>query len=110
MQSIRTITLVFTFLLGAILFSACIVVDSEPDNAIITCDSFDDYLYQCYPTCAATWDCVYYYDTLDRSTQSLLDDCADCLYSNRFSCSDCVVGSESCYYLLEYYLGVECVW
>lgn len=90
---------------------ACTVrVDRFTDDAAITCDAFDSYLFDCYPSCAVTWDCEYFYDILDFDTQLLLDDCADCLVSVSFSCSDCSAGGASCHALLSSYLGISCTW
>jgi hypothetical protein len=87
--------------------SGCVVV---ADDATVTCDSFDAYLASCYPSCAADWDCVYYYDGLDKYTQDLLDQCSDCLYDNSYSCADCTVGGSYCMDLLASYVGMECVY
>ena len=95
---------------AAMLATGCIFLDGGgSDNASLTCNGFDSYLADCYPSCAATWDCEYYYDDLDFDTQAWLDDCSDCLaYSG--TCADCSAGGYSCYQLLTDYLGISCDW
>ena len=79
------------------------------DDASITCNRFDRFLENCYYDCWTDWYCVDYYDSLDFDTQLWLDECADCLYSSRISCSySCFAGGYNCEVLLADYLGLTC--
>ena len=85
-------------------------------DAEVTCGLLDDYLADCDPACANSWDCEYAYDSRPLRVALLLDDCADCLAENqRWGwCSDCWVRdgrySWSCADLLADELGVTCTW
>lgn len=120
MTYFRQIAIIGTMALASLGVSGCLLFEVEVDDtpvthivtedACVTCDRFDDYLASCDPTCAADWDCTYYYDGLDYDTQILLDDCADCLFAERGVCNDCVVGAAYCTDLLTTYLGITCSW
>lgn len=109
MKRILMVLMAGALALGVTGASGCVT----DDDANITCDDFDYYLSQCYPTCGATWDCEYYYDGLDLATQLDLDWCSSCLADEADwgTCGDCLLdGVDSCHYLMEYYVGVSCVW
>lgn len=107
MDQLRNIAIAIVITAASLGTTGCIVV---ADDAMATCDRFDSYLATCYPSCAADWDCVYYYDGLDAYTQDLLDQCSDCLYENSYSCADCISGGSYCMDLLSSYLGMACVY
>ena len=121
MNHLRNIVILGTLAFASLGISGCLLFEVEvedippvtytvEDDACITCDRFDDYLASCDPSCAADWDCVWYYDRLDYDTQLLLDDCADCLAAESWSCNDCIVGAAYCTDLLTTYLGMNCAW
>ena len=95
--------------LGALNATGCVTSDS-----VATCQDLDDYLAYCDPSCVASWDCEYYYDSLTLDEQYLMDDCAACLADNSDQCLDCTAtddyGTYSCYDLLTDYLGISCTW
>ena len=103
-------TFIISLVILVMLCSSGCLVYTESENATVTCYRFDRFLGRCYPTCAAEWDCEYWYDSLDYDSQILLDDCADCLYVNRGRCADCVVGGDYCLDILGDYLGFSCTW
>ncbi len=109
MTNLRKLALPFIFVITTLGASGCVAFSVE-DDATATCNGFDSFLATCYPSCAADWDCVYYYDGLDYNTQILLDECSDCLYANAGTCTDCIAGSEYCMDLLSAYLGMSCVY
>ena len=108
MSRMRNFIIVATLAIAAVALSGCII--TTDDDADVTCDRFDSYMSACYPTCYTGWDCEYNYESLDLSSEQLMDDCADCLYSQIGTCNDCVVGSSYCFDLLTSYLGISCTW
>ena len=107
MRRILAILAITTLSIGAVVATGCVVDD---DPAVVTCDAFDSYLYDCYSTCQVTWDCEDAYDMQPLDVQYDLDDCSDCLASLA-SCGDCTYGGGySCQDLLTSALGVDCAW
>jgi len=110
----RTIAIlaIATLSLGALVATGC-VVDDGTDPAVATCNDFDSYLYDCYPSCQVTCDCEAAYDSQITDTQLDLDDCSICLANQADSgvCGDCSDSyGDSCQDLLTSALGVDCVW
>jgi hypothetical protein len=78
----------------------------------LTCEDFDYFLLECYPSCQVTWDCDLNYETLPIADQEILDSCSICLADNAELgiCEDCVYGpnDDSCFDFMSVSLGVEC--
>jgi len=95
----------------AFAFAGCHIEVTDGSDREITCQNFDDFLYECTSTCSPTWDCELAYDDMLVSDQIALDDCSDCLVDNLNAgvCADCTApGIGSCHTFMEDLLGVSC--